>query len=85
MSLALLNAVFQLDHCVHEVLALVIVSAQHTKWCIIVQTNVGEPFSVEQAELIVSALEVGVRVQLNHFVKGVYLDLRVIFVASRAK
>ena len=65
LSSALFNTVFKLDYGVHEVLALVEVGTHYAKRNVVVQADIGESLVVEQAESIVSADKVSLRVKLN--------------------
>ena len=53
------------DYGVHEVLALVEVGTHYAKRNVVVQADIGESLVVEQAESIVSADKVSLRVKLN--------------------
>ena len=71
---ALGDAVFDLDHCVHEVLARVVVGAQHAQRGVVVQTHVSQAFFVEEAKHVVCSFKVGLLMQTDDAV--LLLELR---------
>lgn len=77
LSRTFFNTVFKLDYCVHKVLALVEVGTHYAKRNVVVQADVGESLVVEQAESIVSADKVSLRVKFNDAVllKSLYFRM----------